>query len=47
MQVAIPLAANALVPVVPSGDKTSVSDVTAIEITPPLVSFKNVMAVPI
>ena len=47
MQVAIPLAANERDPVVPSGDKTRTSDVIAIVITPPLVSFTNVMAVPI
>tara|TARA_R110000851_G_scaffold50242_1_gene120169 strand:+ start:899 stop:1045 length:147 start_codon:yes stop_codon:yes gene_type:complete len=47
MQLAIPLAANEREPVDPAGDKTRTSDVIAIVITPPLVSFTKDIAVPI
>ena len=43
----MPLAAKVRLPVVPSGASTNVSDVIAIVSAPALVSFTNVMAVPI
>ncbi len=45
--VATPFAASVLLPVVPAPARTRVSDVIAIVITHPEVSFTNVIAVPI
>ena len=45
--VATPFAASVLLPVVPAPASTSVSEVIAIVITPPEVSFTKVIAVPI
>jgi hypothetical protein len=45
--VAIPFAASVLLPVVPAQARTRVSEVIAMVMTPPDVSFTNVIAVPI